>query len=89
MQFDVGSRIEASKNYQVAGRATVGSESPGAPIWEVVADYLRRSDSARISRLNTPKLKTSPAIPESVNLLHFRRIGAIDLQVIPDRVRPT
>ena len=63
MQLDDGTRIEASKNYQVAGWATVGSESPGAPIWEVVADYLRRSDSARITKLNTPKLKNVAGNP--------------------------
>src|SRR5210317_1239060 len=42
MQLDDGTSIEASKNYKVAGWATVGSVSPGPPIWDVVADYLRR-----------------------------------------------
>ena len=63
MQLDDGSRIEASKNYKVAGWATVGSESPGAPVWDVVADYLRRADSAGISKLNTPKLKNVSGNP--------------------------
>ncbi len=63
MQLDDGTRIDASKNYKVAGWATVGSESPGAPVWDVVADYLRRSDSARISKLNTPKLKNVDGNP--------------------------
>ena len=57
MQLDDGSRIEAAKNYKVAGWATVGSESPGAPVWDVVADYLRREDTARIKKLNSPKIK--------------------------------
>ncbi|MCP4981077.1 MAG: thiosulfohydrolase SoxB [Gammaproteobacteria bacterium] len=57
MQLDDGTRIDAAKNYKVAGWATVGSESPGAPIWDVVADYLRREETARIKKLNTPKLK--------------------------------
>jgi sulfur-oxidizing protein SoxB len=63
MQLDDGTRIEASKTYKVAGWATVGSQSSGAPIWEVVADYLRRSDSASISKLNTPKLKNVAGNP--------------------------
>ena len=63
MQLDDGTRIEASKSYKVAGWATVGSESSGAPIWDVVADYLRRSDSARITKLNTPRLKNVTGNP--------------------------
>ena len=63
MQLDDGRRIEASKNYKVAGWATVGSVSPGPPIWDVVADYLRRSDTARIAKLNTPKLKNVAGNP--------------------------
>jgi len=47
----------------VAGWATVGSQSSGAPIWDVVADYLRREDSARIKKLNTPKLKNVAGNP--------------------------
>jgi hypothetical protein len=43
--------------------ATVGSVSSGSPIWDVVADYLRRSDTARITRLNTPKLKNVAGNP--------------------------
>ena len=38
MQLDDGTRIEASKNYKVAGWATVGSQSEGPPIWDVVAN---------------------------------------------------
>ena len=63
MQLDDGTRIEASKNYKVAGWATVGSESPGAPVWDVVSDYLRRSDTARITKLNTPILKNVTGNP--------------------------
>ncbi len=63
MQLDDGTRIEASKTYKVAGWATVGSQSPGAPIWDVVADYLRRQDTARITKLNTPKLKNVSGNP--------------------------
>jgi len=63
MQLDDGTRIEATKNYKVAGWATVGSQSVGPPVWDVVADYLRRSDSARITKLNTPKLKNVAGNP--------------------------
>jgi sulfur-oxidizing protein SoxB len=57
MQLDDGTRIDAAKKYKVAGWATVGSKSPGAPIWDVVADYLRREDNASIKKMNTPVLK--------------------------------
>jgi len=63
MQLDDGSPIDATKSYKVAGWATVGSQSPGAPIWDVVADYLRREDTARIRKLNTPKLKNVSGNP--------------------------
>ncbi len=63
MQLDDGTPIEASKIYKVAGWATVGSQSPGAPIWDVVADYLRRVKVARIDKLNTPKLKNVDGNP--------------------------
>lgn len=65
MQLDDGRSIEASKNYRVAGWATVGSQSPGIPIWDLVADYLRASDTTRITRLNTPKLKNVAGNPGS------------------------
>jgi sulfur-oxidizing protein SoxB len=71
MQLDDGTPIDAAKKYKVAGWATVGSQSPGAPIWDVVADYLspgapiwdvvadylRREDSVSIKKMNTPLLK--------------------------------
>jgi sulfur-oxidizing protein SoxB len=63
MQLDDGTRIEASKMYKVAGWATVGSQSPGAPVWDVVADYLRRNDTVTIKKLNTPKLKNVAGNP--------------------------
>ena len=63
MQLDDGTPIEASKNYKVAGWATVGSQSPGAPIWDVVAAYLRRDEVARIKKLNTPLLKNVSGNP--------------------------
>ncbi|MCZ6723551.1 MAG: thiosulfohydrolase SoxB, partial [Gammaproteobacteria bacterium] len=56
MQLDNGTPIESGKNYKVAGWATVGSQSAGEPIWDVVADYLRDVKVAKITRMNTPKL---------------------------------
>jgi sulfur-oxidizing protein SoxB len=63
MQLDDGTRIEASKTYKVAGWATVGSQSPGEPVWEIVAKYLRRVKTAKIDKLNTPKLKNVEGNP--------------------------
>ncbi len=57
MTLDDGSPVEASKNYRVAGWATVGSIAPGPPIWDVVADYLRDIRTVQLERLNTPLLK--------------------------------
>ena len=63
MQLDDGRRIEASKTYKVAGWATVGSQSQGEPVWDVVANYLRRVKTAKIDKLNTPKLKNVEGNP--------------------------
>ena len=56
MTLDNGDSVEAGKSYKVAGWATVGSQSPGPPIWDVVAEYLRDQKVAKITKLNTPKL---------------------------------
>jgi sulfur-oxidizing protein SoxB len=56
MVMDNGTKIEADKSYTVAGWATVGSQAPGAPIWDVVAEYLRSEKVARVKKLNTPKI---------------------------------
>lgn len=56
MTLDDGKSVEADKIYKVAGWATVGSQSPGAPIWDVVAEYLRHQKTVKIGKLNTPKL---------------------------------
>ena len=65
MTLDNGTKIEASKKYMVSGWATVGSKSPGRPIWDVVADYLKEQGTVKIKKLNTPKLigvKGNPGI---------------------------
>ena len=56
MRLDDGTKIEANKSYKVAGWATVGAQSPGAPVWDVVAEYLRAVKTLRINKLNTPKI---------------------------------
>ena len=56
MTLDNGDSVEAGKSYKVAGWATVGSQSPGPPVWDVVAEYLRDQKVAKITKLNTPKL---------------------------------
>ncbi len=63
MQLDDGTPIDANKSYKVAGWATVGSQSPGPPVWDVVADYLRRHETIRIDKLNTPKLRNVSGNP--------------------------
>jgi sulfur-oxidizing protein SoxB len=57
MRLDSGETVEASKTYRVAGWATVGSKSPGEPVWETVAAYLRDHRQVDIRKLNTPTLK--------------------------------
>ncbi len=63
MSLDDGTPIEPTKKYKVAGWATVGSQSPGRPIWDVVADYLRDVKEAKVEKLNTPKLKNVAGNP--------------------------
>jgi sulfur-oxidizing protein SoxB len=65
MTLDDGTKIDAKKKYMVSGWATVGSKSPGRPIWDVVADYLKEQGTVKIKKLNTPKLvgvKGNPGI---------------------------
>ncbi len=52
-----GERIDARKRYKVAGWATVGSQSPGRPVWDVVAEYLRSEKTVRVDKLTTPVLR--------------------------------
>ncbi len=57
MTLDDGTAIDAARMYKVAGWATVGSQAPGPPIWDVVAEYLRSAGVAEVTRLNTPVLR--------------------------------
>jgi sulfur-oxidizing protein SoxB len=72
MALDDGTKIEADKSYVVAGWATVGSQSPGEPIWETVATYLRDVKTVKIEKLNTPVLKNVAGNP---GIADYPRMG--------------
>ena len=63
LTLDNGMPLDAAKNYKVAGWATVGAKSPGPPIWEVVAEYLRSEKTIEVDKVNTPKLKNVSGNP--------------------------
>ena len=51
-----GKPVDAKKTYKVAGWAPVGEGVQGAPIWEVVAEYLRDVKVVKAVKLNQPKV---------------------------------
>lgn len=57
MKLRSGRSIEDNRRYKVAGWATVGARSPGKPVWDVVADYLRDQGTISLDRFETPNLK--------------------------------
>ncbi len=57
LELDNGKQIDASRSYKVAGWATVGSKSSGAPVWDVVAEYLKARKTIKVDHINTPKLR--------------------------------
>jgi sulfur-oxidizing protein SoxB len=63
MTLDNGVKVEANKQYKVSGWATVGSQSPGPMIWDVVAGYLRDQKVAKVKKLNVPALKNAKGNP--------------------------
>ncbi len=63
LTLDNGQVLDPGKNYKVAGWATVGSKSPGPPVWDVVAEYLRAEKTIRVDKVNTPKLKNVSGNP--------------------------
>lgn len=72
MTLDDGTPVEAGKNYIVSGWATVGSQAPGRPVWDVVADYLRLKGQVKLAKVNSPKLvgvKGNPGIADYAGLL--------------------
>jgi sulfur-oxidizing protein SoxB len=72
MTLDDGTKIDADKKYVVAGWATVGSQSPGEPIWDTVAKYLRDQKTVKVAKLNTPKLKNVAGNP---GIADYPRLG--------------
>jgi sulfur-oxidizing protein SoxB len=57
LELTDGTPLQASAAYKVAGWATVGERSPGPPVWDVVADYLRDQGTIRIDKANEPTLE--------------------------------
>ena len=57
LTLDNGKKLQADKLYKVAGWATVGSKSPGEPVWDTVATYLKSHKTVNIKKLNTPVVK--------------------------------
>ncbi len=60
-----GKKLEASKSYKVAGWSTVGSKSPGEPVWETVETYLGNVKHIVNLRVDTPDIigvKNNPGI---------------------------
>jgi len=62
-----GKPLEANKKYRVAGWASVAARREGRPVWDVVADYIRKQDTVKVNKLNIPKikgLKNNPGLAE-------------------------
>ena len=57
MTLSNGEPIKDTKNYKVAGWATVGSQSTGPAVWDVVADHLRDRKTIHLDKIDTPRLK--------------------------------
>lgn len=57
MRLDNGEKIEASKRYRVAGWATVGAKSPGEPVWDTVAAYMKDQKVIEVKKRHLPELK--------------------------------
>ncbi|CAI8238675.1 MAG: Mannosylglucosyl-3-phosphoglycerate phosphatase [Arcobacter lacus] len=60
-----GEKIDANKLYKVAGWSTVGSKSPGEPVWETVETYLQNVKHIANLKVDTPDMvgvKGNPGI---------------------------
>ncbi|MGB5919333.1 thiosulfohydrolase SoxB [Arcobacter sp.] len=60
-----GQKLQANKEYQVAGWSTVGSKSPGEPVWETVETYLKSVKHVKNLKIDTPDIigiKGNPGI---------------------------
>jgi sulfur-oxidizing protein SoxB len=47
--YIAGKKVEANKNYMVAGWASVQQGVEGTPIWDVVAEWLRAKGKVNIT----------------------------------------
>ncbi|MFV2057180.1 MAG: thiosulfohydrolase SoxB [Thiohalomonadales bacterium] len=56
LRLSSGRKLQANKNYKVTGWATVNSKATGRAVWDIVADYLKASKTARIAHLEQPRL---------------------------------
>ena len=63
MRLDDGAPVEDSRRYKVAGWATTGEVSPGPPIWEITANYLRGRGTLRLEKVNLPLLRGAKGNP--------------------------
>jgi len=69
LQLTSGATIEANKTYKLAGWSTVGSKSPGEPIWDTVETYLSHNKHIKNLKLETPDIigvKDNPGIDLSM-----------------------
>jgi sulfur-oxidizing protein SoxB len=57
LTLDGGRPLDPSRRYKVAGWATVGEPAPGAPVWDVVAEYLEDQKTVTIRDANQPRLR--------------------------------
>jgi sulfur-oxidizing protein SoxB len=52
-----GKPLQASKEYKVAGWASVAPPRETRPIWDIVAEYIRAQDTVRVKSVNMPTIK--------------------------------
>jgi sulfur-oxidizing protein SoxB len=51
-----GAAIEASKEYRVAGWASIAETVDGPPIWDVIANYLKTATPVRVEETSAVKI---------------------------------
>jgi len=65
LQLSSGKKIEANKSYKMSGWSTVGSKSPGEPVWDTVIKYLENHKHIKNLHIDTPDIigvKNNPGI---------------------------
>jgi sulfur-oxidizing protein SoxB len=70
IRMENGKPINYSKNYKVAGWSTVGSKSPGEPIWEPCEIYLKNMKHISNLKVDVPDMigvKSNPGIDNKYN----------------------